>query len=67
MPRLRARFEKSGMSLHALGVAMGYPEDSARKSAWQFLQKDGRSPAVVVAPVREGDGSVRARLAVMLC
>ena len=39
METVRARFEKSKLPLHALGVGMGYPEESARKSAWQFIQK----------------------------
>jgi transcriptional regulator with XRE-family HTH domain len=39
MEKARERFEKSGMSLDALGIAMGYPAESARKSAWQFLQR----------------------------
>jgi hypothetical protein len=39
MGRVRAEFQKSALSLHDLGVRMGYPEDSARKSAWQFIQK----------------------------
>jgi transcriptional regulator with XRE-family HTH domain len=41
MAQVRARFEESGLSLHDLGLKMGYPEDSARKSAWQFNQKTG--------------------------
>lgn len=36
---IRARFEKSGLSLDELGLKMGYPKESARKSAWQFLNK----------------------------
>lgn len=39
MVKVRASFEESGLSLHDLGMRMGYPEDSARKSAWQFIQK----------------------------
>jgi len=39
MACVRARFEQSGMSLHALGLKMGYPEETARKSAWQFIKK----------------------------
>jgi transcriptional regulator with XRE-family HTH domain len=35
----RARFEKSKLSLDELGLKMGYPKESARKSAWQFLNK----------------------------
>lgn len=39
MAAVRARFEKSGMSLDELGLKMGYPAASARKSAWQFIQR----------------------------
>jgi transcriptional regulator with XRE-family HTH domain len=39
MERARERFEQSGLSLDDLGLRMGYPKDSARKSAWQFLNK----------------------------
>jgi transcriptional regulator with XRE-family HTH domain len=36
---LRERFEKSQMSLDDLGVKLGYPKETARKSAWQFIHK----------------------------
>lgn len=39
MTRMRALFDKSGMTLDELGQKMGYRGDSARKSAWQFLSK----------------------------
>lgn len=39
MVRARERFSHSGLSLDDLGVRMGYPKESARKSAWQFLNK----------------------------
>jgi transcriptional regulator with XRE-family HTH domain len=39
MIRVRAHFKESGLTLHELGVKMGYPEETARKSAWQFIQK----------------------------
>ena len=39
MARIRVRFEESGLSLQDLGLRMGYPEETARKSAWQFIQK----------------------------
>jgi len=39
MQQIRERFEKSGMTLDQLGQHMGYPEETARKSAWQFLNK----------------------------
>jgi transcriptional regulator with XRE-family HTH domain len=38
MPRLREWFEKSGLTLHELGVKMGYTEQVARKAVWQFLR-----------------------------
>jgi len=41
MEKVRVRFEKSGLSLHDLGMKMGYPEETARKSAWQFIAKTG--------------------------
>ncbi len=39
MPLVRAQFEASGLSLHDLGLKMGYPPDTARKSAWQFIRQ----------------------------
>jgi transcriptional regulator with XRE-family HTH domain len=39
MKVLREKFEQSGLTLHDLGVKMGYPDSSARKSAWQFIAK----------------------------
>ena len=38
MVRVRARFEKSGLSLHDLGLKMGYAPEIARQSAWQFMK-----------------------------
>jgi hypothetical protein len=38
MTRVRALVKKSGLTLHELGLKMGYPAESARKSVWQFLQ-----------------------------
>jgi transcriptional regulator with XRE-family HTH domain len=38
MTRVRALFEASGMTMDELGLKMGYPPDSARKSVWQFLR-----------------------------
>ena len=40
MSRVRNLHEKSGLSLHHLGLKMGYPEESARKSAWQFMKTE---------------------------
>jgi hypothetical protein len=39
MTAVRKQFEKSKLSLDELGLKMGYPKDSARKSAWQFIQR----------------------------
>jgi hypothetical protein len=38
MAKVRAWFEGSGLTLHQLGVAMGYEEGIARQSAFQFLK-----------------------------
>jgi transcriptional regulator with XRE-family HTH domain len=39
MDRARLLFENSGLSLDELGRRMGYAGDTARKGAWQFLNK----------------------------
>ena len=39
MARAQSLFERSGLSLDELGQRMGYSGDSARKAAWQFLNK----------------------------
>ena len=39
MTAVRQRFEKSQLTLDELGEKMGYPKESARKSAWQFIHK----------------------------
>jgi transcriptional regulator with XRE-family HTH domain len=39
MARVRTLFAKSGLSLDDLGRRMGYGKTTARKSAWQFLNK----------------------------
>jgi transcriptional regulator with XRE-family HTH domain len=38
MQTVRERFDRSGLTLQALGEQMGYPSQSARQSASQFLQ-----------------------------
>jgi transcriptional regulator with XRE-family HTH domain len=38
MGRVRTRFAQSGLSLHDLGLRMGYPAATARQSAWQFMK-----------------------------
>jgi transcriptional regulator with XRE-family HTH domain len=38
--RVRALHESKGWSLHEVGLKMGYPEESARKSAWQFMKTE---------------------------
>jgi transcriptional regulator with XRE-family HTH domain len=39
MERARLLFERSGLSLDELGQRMGYSGETARKAAWQFLNK----------------------------
>jgi hypothetical protein len=39
MEKVRALFDGSTKTLEELGVAMGYDEGRARKSAWQFIHK----------------------------
>lgn len=38
MRRIRMLFERSGKTLDQLGREMGYPDDMARKSVWQFMR-----------------------------
>ena len=38
MVKVRSLFDESGLTLHELGKKMGYPEETARQSAWQFLK-----------------------------
>jgi transcriptional regulator with XRE-family HTH domain len=38
MAKARAVFKASGLSLVDLGRRMGYPEETARQSAWQFMK-----------------------------
>jgi transcriptional regulator with XRE-family HTH domain len=38
MVKVRALFEKSGLSLHDLGLKMGYEATTARQAAWQFMK-----------------------------
>jgi hypothetical protein len=39
MDAVKARFERSKMTLEELGSKMGYPSATARKSAWQFIHR----------------------------
>ena len=39
MSRIHTRFKASGLSLNDPGLKRGSREESARKSAWQFLKK----------------------------
>ncbi|MCH7989104.1 MAG: hypothetical protein IID46_08120 [Planctomycetes bacterium] len=39
MLAVRAAFERSELSLDGLGLRMGYPKETARKSAWQFVNR----------------------------
>jgi len=38
MEKVKSLFEKSGKTLEQLGVDMGYPQETARQSAWQFMK-----------------------------
>ena len=38
MAKVRAMFEKSGLTLHELGVRMGCPPETARQAMHQFLR-----------------------------
>ena len=37
--KAKSLFDKSGKSLDEVGLAMGYPEETARQSVWQFFNK----------------------------
>src|SRR5258708_9872338 len=39
MAEVRRLFAASGLTLHELGQRMGYADETARMSAWQFIQK----------------------------
>jgi transcriptional regulator with XRE-family HTH domain len=61
MARARVAFEKSGLSLEELGRRMGKGDVTARKSAWQFLNRTNdphlsmlrRFAAAVGVPLRD--------------
>jgi transcriptional regulator with XRE-family HTH domain len=38
MGKVRALFKASGLSLHDLGLKMGYAPETARQAVWQFLR-----------------------------
>ena len=44
----RAAFFDSGLTLHRLGLAMGYPDETARHDAWRFLYRTPAPPAAAV-------------------
>ena len=39
MAAVRAAHERSGLSFEQLGLRMRYTKDTARKSAWQFVNR----------------------------
>lgn len=39
MAAIRQAVQRSTLSLEAIGVRMGYPKETARKSAWQFVNR----------------------------
>ena len=53
MKKATQLFEQSGTTLDAIGIKMGYPVATARKSDWQFLNKTADPPAVNAAEVRQ--------------
>jgi hypothetical protein len=42
--RSQAAFHDSHLTLHELGVGMGYPEDAAHWAAWYFLYRTADPP-----------------------
>jgi transcriptional regulator with XRE-family HTH domain len=40
MRKVRTLFKESGLTLHDLGMKMGYDPESARQSAHQFMQSN---------------------------
>ncbi len=38
MAKVRTLFEKSGLSLHDLGIKMDCPPETARQAVWQFMR-----------------------------
>jgi transcriptional regulator with XRE-family HTH domain len=40
MDKVREKFKESGISLQELGLKMGYPQKTARQSAFQFMKGD---------------------------
>ena len=38
MAKVKALFEKSGLTMNDLGLKMGYPAETARQSVFQFLK-----------------------------
>jgi transcriptional regulator with XRE-family HTH domain len=63
MEAVRARFERSKMTLDDLGTKMGYPAATARKSAWQFIHKTN-DPRLSM--LRKFAGAVGVKLSALL-
>jgi transcriptional regulator with XRE-family HTH domain len=40
MKKVRALFKESGLTLHDLGVKMGYAPENARQAAFQFMKSN---------------------------
>lgn len=43
MERVRELVSESGLTYQQVGLRMGYPQESARQSVWQFLQTSNPS------------------------
>jgi hypothetical protein len=46
--RAREAFLASQLTLHQLGLAMGYPAETARQDAWDFLYRTPRPPMLEI-------------------
>lgn len=62
MDRIRAKFDASGLSLDKFGQKMGYPVKTARKSAWQFLNKTDDPRLSMIAKCADAFGISPAEL-----
>jgi hypothetical protein len=63
MAQVKAKFEKSKLTLDELGAKMGYPPATARKSAWQFIHKTN-DPRMSM--LRKFAGAVGVKVAALL-
>lgn len=62
MQKAKELFEASGMSLEQLGQQMGYEEGTARRAAWQFLNKTNDPRLSMLSRFAEAVGTSVAEL-----